>query len=167
MQITEAVARRFIEKVQIGRAEECWPWLAHTNPDGYGQLGINHVMLHAHRIAWEFWRGEIPAGLCVLHRCDNPPCCNPRHLWLGTRAENNADRDAKGRRGVSRGELNGNAKLTDEQAREIFLRYHAGGILQRDLAAEYGVVQSKISAIARGVAWGCATSAKGGRLATN
>ena len=148
VQITEDVARRFISKLEMRGSDECWEWQAGT-VTGYGQLCISGKNFLAHRLAWLFWRGPIPDGLCVLHTCDNRPCCNPRHLWLGSRAENNADMVAKGRQG---------AKLTVDQAREIFERYHAGGATLHALAEEYGIDRSNVGYIANGQRWKHATA---------
>lgn len=91
---------RFWEHVEIGEPDECWPWKLGRSPKGYGntlyKVGGRNVA-GAHRIAWSKTFGTIPDGLHVLHRCDNPPCCNPSHLWLGTNTENHADSKAKGR----------------------------------------------------------------------
>ena len=153
MQITERLAARFIPKVRMRGPDECWTWLACTDTAGYGHFWDGDKLVKAHRVAWEFWRGEIPEGVSVLHCCDNPPCCNPRHLWLGTQADNVADRDAKGRRIALRGEESGASKLTAEQVLEIYARYAGGGVYQRELGAEYGVDQTTISYIVRGEKW--------------
>jgi hypothetical protein len=81
-----------------GDPDACWPWLRSTNDKGYGRLMMGgKAGIAAHRAAWTVTNGPIPKGLNVLHRCDNPPCCNPAHLFVGTQADNNADRHAKGR----------------------------------------------------------------------
>ena len=98
----------------------CWEFQGSRSPKGYGRIRrgpANEAMLIAHRAMWEIVFGQIPKGLCVLHSCDNPPCANPAHLFLGTTLDNNADRDAKGR--TARGERVGNAKLTREKAKAI------------------------------------------------
>lgn len=88
---------RFLAKVGIGSLDECWEWTAARHPSGYGTFYFNGKWSRAHRTAWELANGPIPEGLLVLHRCDNPPCVNPRHLWLGTDADNTRDMIAKGR----------------------------------------------------------------------
>jgi hypothetical protein len=98
----------------------------------------------AHRIAWSRVFGPIPDGLVVCHRCDNPPCVRPDHLFLGTHQDNDADRDAKGR--TANGERIGAAKLTDEQVAEI-RRLRDAGLSQTSIAARYGVSQSHVSRI--------------------
>lgn len=100
-------AEEFWGHVQRGGADECWLWLAGRTTAGYGHLtwGVNKnkrrdgdkKRRYAHRISWTLTRGKIPIGICVLHKCDNPPCVNPSHLFLGTYADNARDKCAKGR----------------------------------------------------------------------
>lgn len=82
---------------KVDRSGDCWVWTAYRNRNGYGQFWFNRSLHLAHRVSWILTNGSIPDGLCVLHQCDNPPCVNPAHLWVGTQVENIADRDAKGR----------------------------------------------------------------------
>jgi len=89
---------RFWEKVDVRGPDECWPWTRKHNPKGYGQFRKDK-MVQAHRMAWELTNGPIPDGLDVLHTCDNPPCCNPHHLFLGTNDDNMRDMNSKGRHG--------------------------------------------------------------------
>jgi len=84
---------RYVDQPQVG----CWEWQRGHNAKGYGQVWFCGEMRDAHRLAWFLAVGEIPNGLCVLHTCDNPSCCNPVHLWLGTKADNTRDALAKGR----------------------------------------------------------------------
>jgi hypothetical protein len=137
----------------------CWPWTG-AKADGYGTYRFAGRMRKAHRLAWEQAFGPIPETVCVCHRCDNRPCVNPAHLFLGTVAENNQDRAAKGRsRGTfsvgqehpsaqRKGADHWCAKLTDEQVRAIRNRQREQ---QSILAEEFGVHPATISRIARRV----------------
>jgi len=127
----------------------CLIWLKAVTPDGYGSISKLYGEVRAHRYVWANERGPIPDDMCVLHRCDNPPCCNIDHLFLGTKLDNAVDRDTKGRLGDRRGQSNGRAKLTDEQAREI--RDATGS--QREIGLRYGVNQQMVSRIKAGEAW--------------
>lgn len=128
----------------------CRLWIARTKPQGHGTLQWKNRCTYAHRLAWICANGPIPDGLCVCHKCDVPNCINPDHLFLGTRADNNRDRHAKGRYdSMAHGENNGNAKLTAAQAMEIF---HARG-LQREIAAAYGIAQPSVGLIKRKIIW--------------
>lgn len=106
---------RFWSKVERGPegSEECWMWVGATvHPMPYGRIQSAGRYLLAHRVSYEINVGPIPKGLCVLHRCDNPRCVRPDHLFLGTRSDNAADRHAKGRSrgGSNRGAANGRWK---------------------------------------------------------
>lgn len=151
-----SVAERFWSKVGETSDTDCQPWLSATNAKGYGLVHYKRRSTLAHRVAWELTQGPIPTGLCVLHRCDNPACCNPTHLFLGTNRDNVADRHAKGRNGHLPGEHHGRAKLTNAQAHEIRERYAAGGVSLRSLAADYGVHNSRIGRIVKGQAYNAA-----------
>lgn len=92
------LADRFWARVEKRGPDECWPWTGYRDAKGYGQIALNRRTAEgAHRVSWALARGEIPDGIHVLHRCDNPPCCNPAHLFLGTHADNMWDMKAKGR----------------------------------------------------------------------
>lgn len=130
--------------VQVRRGDECWLWLGRCDEKGYGRLGFGgRAGQRAHRVAWLLVNGEIPAGQCVLHRCDNPSCVRPDHLFLGTQLANVADRDAK-RRGVA---PPSRAKLTVEQVRTIRAEYERGLVTQRALAERWGISRGNLSKI--------------------
>lgn len=90
------LAERFFE-VLVEMPSGCIEWTRGLDAYGYGQVRLNGTMAKTHRVAWTLTNGSIPDGMCVLHRCDNPPCCNVEHLFLGTLADNSADMVAKGR----------------------------------------------------------------------
>ncbi len=104
----------FMSKVQPEPNTGCWFWDKSLNPAGYGKIvfnGLSGKIWLAHRASYELFKGEIPKGLHVLHKCDQPACVNPDHLWLGTNEENIQDRINKGRSFRSVGELAGMSKL--------------------------------------------------------
>ncbi len=142
----KTLAERFDAKfIAIGTGG-CMIWTAATTSDGYGYIRAWGRMERAHRISWVMHKGPIPAGLQVLHRCDNPLCVNPGHLFLGTHAENMRDMAKKGR--AASGDVNGNTKLTDIEVAEI--RTMAGKMLQREIAALYGVNKNHVGVLIRG-----------------
>ena len=161
--LTPSEVDRFWSKVQKRSPDDCWLWATHTNNQGYGRFTTwrknRRRRFLAHRIAYQLVTGEPIDGKVLLHRCDTPRCCNPNHLKPGTQADNIADARAKGRMvppPIHRGEASSRARLTAAQVAEIRRRYAAGGVLQRELAAEYGVTQTAISAVVRGQTWAVA-----------
>lgn len=138
---------RFWNKIdRSDNPDACWNWTAGT-VEGYGQVWWNGRMRKAHRVSYELTYGSCPDDLCVLHKCDNRLCCNPKHFFLGTRLDNNRDRVQKGRNGIQRGELNGNCRLSDAQIAEIRRLYDEGHVTQKELGTLFGVGQPYISAI--------------------
>ena len=121
----------------------CIEWTGCCDRDGYGVRTINRRQVRVHRHAWIEANGEIADGLCVLHRCDNPPCINVEHLFLGSHGDNARDRKIKGRGSNPAGEASPRAKLTNEQVAAIRNDTRA----QHVIAAEYGVAQSTICKI--------------------
>ncbi len=146
------IAARFWAKVDKRGPDECWPWTGWTNK-GYGRIcaGMRGPYLYSHRVSYELNVGPIPEGLGVLHRCDNPPCCNPSHFFLGTRADNNADMVAKGRNRSlgSCGEDSGNARLSAETV----LKIRAADGSHTQIAKQFGVSRSHIVAIRKRRRW--------------
>lgn len=144
---------------RVERSEGCWTWTGHRQK-GYGrfQLGGRGVRFLAHRVAWALVNGD-PGAMDVLHRCDNPPCCNPAHLFLGDVAANNADKTAKGRQSRGRahgatfqGERHGSAILTERAVRSIRAAV-AGGLTQASQARLYGVSPMTISDVVNRKRW--------------
>jgi len=158
--LTEGELLRFWPKVDTDHGDdECWPWRAARSTPGYGYFWREGGPRNAQRVMWEVVHGEIPDGLCVLHSCDNKLCVNPRHLFLGTPADNNADRDRKGRQ--ARGQRQGAAKLNREQVREIRVRVEQGET-QRALGRRFGVHRSTVGAIVHHRTWAWLEGARGG-----
>ena len=136
--------QRFWSKVdKSGGEDACWEWQGYT-ADGYGSIKIDGKMTRVHRLSWILHNGVIPDGLCICHHCDNRKCCNPTHLFMGTRADNNYDMERKGRGRNLKGEKHGMAKLTLKQVKEIRKLHRKGYLNQADLAKRYGVNRTTI-----------------------
>lgn len=153
------LAERFWKKVDTSGGDgACWPWIAGTDGKrGYGRIGTGSRTdksarsTQAQRVAWTLMFGPIDDDICVCRHCDNPPCCNPKHLFLGNRAANLADMTAKGRR--VRGETNGCAKLTSDQVREILVLSAKSSLTSAAIGARYGVGGRAVRKIALGQRW--------------
>jgi HNH endonuclease len=127
---------RFLSRISIGRDEDCWEWQRGLN-SGYGWFHITPgVGRMAHRLSWEMEHGPIPAGLIILHHCDNPKCCNPAHMSVGTHGENAADRDAKGR--LPCGEQRAQTLLSDERVGDMAL-LRGIGMTYAELGRLFGI----------------------------
>lgn len=148
-----SIEERFRRQILVDDATGCWLWLGDHDRRGYGRFWISgqrddRVRPMAHRWSFEHHVGPIPDGLCVCHRCDNPPCCNPEHLFVGTHKENVADCAAKGRRATP------TRKLTPEQVFAIRASHSSGrGPTHRELAKAHGVAKSTITSVLRGDTW--------------
>lgn len=104
----------------------CWVWMAHKDKDGYGTVRVRGNPYRSHVYSWRIANGRTEEKLWILHKCDNPSCVNPQHLFLGTAKDNSHDRDIKGRKACTKGTLNGQAKLTEDQVRQIRSIYVKG-----------------------------------------
>lgn len=163
--ISDKYKARFHSKVSHPDANGCMEWKAGRNIKGYGMFSVRYNNYAAHRIAWFLVHGQIPSGMIVCHKCDNPSCCNPEHLFLGTFLDNNRDRAVKGRSYIpppgersdqmkiaaARGENNGAAKLTQNDITRI--RSLKGSLSQSKIALMFKVNQSCISRILSNKRW--------------
>lgn len=139
------LAERFWSRVRKG--DGCWEWTGEVRATGYARIRVNGREETAHRASWLIHNGPIPAGMVVCHTCDNRICVRPDHLFLGTQAENVADRDAKGR--AARGERQWKARLTEQDVRYI----RASGKTAYRLAKDFGMDKSTIQAVLNRESW--------------
>lgn len=149
---------RFWSKVVRSGPNDCWPWTGEKGYKGYGRFcpdgSLKHGRKQAHRVAWEYTFGTpIPEDLHCCHHCDNPPCCNPTHLFIGTHSDNMRDMKIKGRAKTMRGEAHPIAKLDSEKVREIRQLYRSGQGSQPSLAKQFGVSSRLIFNIVHRTAW--------------
>ncbi len=142
---------RFWAKVDVRGPADCWPWVAGKFTDGYGAFQLNGKARRSHRLAWSIVNGPIPAGLQVLHSCDNPICMNPDHLRAGTHDDNMRDKIIRNRN--CPGALNGNSKLSESDV--VKIRKEWPRLTQLKLAAKYGVDRTCIQRILWRKSWRC------------
>jgi hypothetical protein len=144
---------RFWPKVQQG--DGCWEWQGSRDKSGYGIIGASRHQRarRAHRVSWELHNGRsVPDGLDVLHHCDNKPCVNPAHLYVGTDLENARDAVERGRLPSRQGRANPNAKLTRSDV-EAIIAAVTGGETQTAVARRFGISQPHVSELVRRVSW--------------
>jgi HNH endonuclease/Helix-turn-helix len=155
MNCTKEERAFFAEKLkQNCRIENgCWVWTRGKYGRGYGAIQFRKKSVSAHRLAYAVFNGDFDDSWQVLHKCDNHPCVNPEHLWLGTAADNSTDMVQKGRSPHPEGEKHGMVKLSEGNIRHIF-NLHAEGFTQKQIGKMVGVHQQQISRILNGKRWG-------------
>ena len=152
MHITDAEKERFLSKIPAPNERGCMEWKACRNSKGYGQFGIDGRMRVATRIAYTLAKGQIPEGMLVCHTCDNPPCCNPDHLFIGSPKDNQSDKAIKGRCAPQAGSMNHYARLTESDVIQIRSMRESGSPVA-DLAHRFNVHQTTISKIVTRATW--------------
>ena len=140
---------RFEEKYIPVTESGCWIWTGAASKWGYGYLKIKGIMYRAHRIAYELYRGSIPEGMFVCHKCDVRSCVNPDHLFVGTHADNMADREAKGRSNPPYGEAHWMAKLTEDKIKKIQTEEGTN----REIAEKYNISTTTVWRIKHKETW--------------
>lgn len=145
----------------VDKSGDCWIWLGAKDENGYGKVGAGdgrRATLLAHRVSWELVNGHISDGLFCLHRCDNPPCVNPKHLFLGTQRINIEDMVRKGRQrtNTNKGEFNSGAKLDEAAVKRIRIAYSSGKTYwgARAFAKQLNISCSAVCHAARRITWG-------------
>lgn len=150
--VAEPLHLRFWRAVEKKTASECWEWMGCRHYKGYGEIALpNKKKSKAHRVAWVLVNGKIPKGSVVCHSCDNPPCCNPKHLFLGTHKTNKDDSVAKGRHAF--GESSGMSKLTEAKVRHIRKLDAKGDRTRLSLASQFGISGRMVTSICRYENW--------------
>lgn len=131
--------------------DDCWSWSGHSHK-GYGRVCIDYKYKQAHRVSWELHFGPIPEGMLVCHKCDNPPCTNPKHLFIGSHLDNNDDKISKGRSAPQHGENNPSAKANAALIIKIF-EMKKSGMRNCDISREVGLGQVVVCQILKRDRW--------------
>jgi hypothetical protein len=154
---------KFWSRVFKTTEKECWNWLGEVSCHGYGRFsptGKKKDRIMAHRMMWIINHGPIPKGKEICHRCDNPTCCNPKHLFCGTHKQNMSDCKNKNRLNTPKGEHQGSSKLTAAQVTQIRFMYRPFVVSQKMIANLFGVSERCISLIIKRKNWKHITSTK-------
>lgn len=154
------VYQRLIRHMAINKTSGCWEWVG-SKRNGYGRIIVGsrtdgtRRSMSAHRVSYELKYGEIPEGMEVCHKCDNPCCVNPDHLFLGTRKDNIDDRERKGRNVIFTGEEQPRSKLTKKAVKDARWERAYKGTSYQMLADRYGVSKKTMQNAIKGVTWKC------------
>jgi hypothetical protein len=144
---------RYSKEVDHRYETPCWEWQRSRDPRGYGLICFDGKQIYTHRLAYRAWIGEIPEGMGVLHKCDNPKCFRPDHLFTGTNFQNVQDRQTKGRTNNPHGENHGLAKLTQAEVDEMRATYDNKQTTIRRFATMHGVSFQTVWNILTGRSW--------------
>jgi len=159
--LQKTYSERFWKRIKTGNPDECWPWSGAHNEHGYGSVCKDGVLRKAHRVAWELTFGKIPEGKWVLHKCDNPPCCNPNHLYIGTIVENTKDaiERKRFRSGDQHwmkkhiGSANPNTKLKEETVRLVLLEASQKLLNANQISKKFNIPRTTLRRIIDRVTW--------------
>lgn len=157
--MSESILEIHLDKISPEPMSGCWLWVGAVTSNGYGNIRRSGKSLQAHRVSYKISCDEIPEGFHVLHKCDVRCCVNPEHLFLGTHAENMADKVKKGRQAKTQGVKNGCAKLTEIKVREIrellsnLPRYSRGESSAKLVAKKYGIAYDTLNRIRNRTLW--------------
>lgn len=155
----KAIKSRFMSKVK--KTDPCWLWTAYKSDAGYGSFWFKRKLELAHRSSWTLFKGKIPKGIHVLHKCDNPSCVNPRHLFLGTNLDNIMDKVKKGRSKFSHLPIPPNSKLSPNIVLEIRKQYipgnNQGDRSAKALGRKYGIHPSYVYRLIHKRCWSAIT----------
>jgi hypothetical protein len=142
----------FLSRIDMsGGPDACWPTTQSRDSNGYGRIRFVSCSYAMHRLVYELVHGDIPPDMLICHTCDNPPCCNPAHLFVGSQYDNAMDRERKQRLNHPRGESHAGTNLTEAQVLEIRSRWP--GEKQSDIGADYGVGQATVWRIIHKKVW--------------
>lgn len=145
-----------LDRIKINEITDCWEWTGEKNKQGYGRFKIAGKTTYAHRVAYELWVDHyiiLTRNSFICHKCDNPSCVNPTHLFFGTPKDNMQDMITKNRQNHAFGEDQGLSKLTEVEVIQIRNLYSSGGYYQRELADMFNVSRQHISALCKKECW--------------